>query len=207
MLKTIAMDGPDYSGKSTLCRLVNKILRTMGINSTVINHPTQAGLHGKLARLHIVEGKSRDIVSRELCLDFKDTLDNVVPQYDVVILDRYCMSTISYQGDEGKREVFKSGVLNHHYSPKLHVVTDVNYQTALQRAQKRTAEAGQSWDDVVLTSHHLASESNWDALRSRYNFAENILMSSGAIEHRVIVNEQTDINLAAAKIVQMILEN
>lgn len=207
MLKTVSIDGPDFSGKSTLCKMVKAMLESLGLKVCVRNHPTSETDAGIRARSLVVQAASKDRIADAMCLDFIYTMDNVVDDYDVVIFDRFCPSTIVYQGTDGKDAVFQRKVTRHYHAPDLYVWLDVDYTTATERFKKRVEEQGKNWDDEVLTVKYLKDETSWDALRDHYRFAHHILTEGGCLHTLQRVTQDDDYRLKAAEIVTHILAN
>ncbi|EKB4415669.1 hypothetical protein OOE11_004357, partial [Salmonella enterica] len=104
MLNSVALDGPDFSGKSTLAKTIQAMLRSAGVNAIIVNHPTNTTEAGISARSLVIQHASNERIAKAMCLDFHYTMDFVVPEHDVVIFDRFCQSTIVYQGVDGKGE-------------------------------------------------------------------------------------------------------
>lgn len=205
MLNSVALDGPDFSGKSTLAKTIQAMLRSAGVNAIIVNHPTNTTEAGISARSLVIQHASNERIAKAMCLDFHYTMDFVVPEHDVVIFDRFCQSTIVYQGVDGKGEVFRSRVLDHINAPKLYVATDVSYETATERFKKRVEEQGKNWDDEVLTAKYLRSQTDWDALRDHYRFAFHITTDGGDKFSLMRVTADDDIALQSARIVERIL--
>lgn len=205
MLKSVALDGPDFSGKSTLAKMVVAMLQGAGVNAVVVNHPTNTTEAGITARSLVVQHASKARIAKAMCLDFQYTMDLVVPEHDVVIFDRFCQSTIVYQGVDGKGEVFRSKVTDHPNAPQLYVATDVDYATATERFKLRVEAQGKNWDDEVLTAQYLRSQRDWDALRDAYRFAFHIVTEGGDKYPMLHVVSDNNVALQAARIVERIL--
>lgn len=207
MLKTVSIDGPDFSGKSTLCKMVKAMLESAGLKVCIRNHPTSETEAGIRARSLVVQSASKTKIAEAMCDDFLHTLDHVVDEYDVVIFDRFCPSTIVYQGTDGKDVVFQRKLTRHFHTPDLYIWTDVDYPTALARFKKRVEEQGKNWDDEVLTVKYLKDNQSWDGLRDHYRFAHHILTEGGCLHALLPVTQNDDYRLKAAEIVTHILAN
>jgi thymidylate kinase len=179
--KVISCDGPDYAGKSELVKRIAEVLRAAGYTVATFNHPGSESPNGQRARNLVLQNASRTLISEAMVEDFFDTMHGLTGNsLDFLLLDRFAASTIVYQGDEGKASVFQSGVARTEVSPTVYIALDVDYNTAIERAKKRIAEKGASWDDEVLTSQYLQSATAWDDLRERYRFAHHILTEGGS---------------------------
>ncbi|MCT7476011.1 hypothetical protein N5V81_13590 [Escherichia coli] len=122
MLNSVALDGPDFSGKSTLAKMIQAMLRSAGANVIIVNHPTNTTEAGISARSLVIQHASNERIGKG-CVWISNTHGFAVPEHDVVIFDCFCQSTIVYQGVDGKGEVFRSRVLDHINAPKLYVAT------------------------------------------------------------------------------------
>jgi len=206
MLKSVSLDGPDFAGKDTLSNLIVGMLRAAGVNAVMINHPTNVTEPGIRARNLVGQSASKQKIAEAMCEDFHITMDEKVPLYDVVIFNRFCLSTIAYQGVDGKGEVFRSRVADHPNAPQLYVALDIDYATAMERYKKRLAAQGKNWDDDVLTSRYLQDEKAWNGLRDAYRFAHQIVTEGGDKFPLMNVVSDDNITLTASRIVQRILE-
>lgn len=190
MTTTVAFDGPDYSGKSTLVRMIKQALEALGFNVGMVNHPSNVSETGQFARLKLVTGAANDVVAKAMCQDFEYTLQYIVPQYDIVLLDRWVPVTIANQRDEGRVEVFRSGVCNMPNSPQIYVSSEVGYKTACERKQKRLDEAGVDWDDAVSGTMFTSPEA-WAEACERYRYAFHIVTEGGDKFQWLRLNEDT----------------
>lgn len=190
MTITAAFDGPDFSGKSTLVTKVAKILEGLGLRVVVANHPQAVTETGRYARLQLVTGKANDIVARAMCQDFEYTIHNLVPRFDIVLCDRWAPVTIANQGDEGKEEVFRSGICSMPGAPTIYVSMEVGFKTAQERNQKRLEEKGVDWDESV-SAKMFVSEEAWEAACARYRYAFQILTEGGNKFELIKLNENT----------------
>lgn len=101
----IVVEGIDGAGKSTLVRQLAEECRRRGLTPTVSFEPTR-GPWGQKLRQSMVEG--RLTLDEELALFLKDRAGHVetlirpaLQRGEVVILDRYYLSTAAYQGARG----------------------------------------------------------------------------------------------------------
>ncbi|MCU6405719.1 hypothetical protein KW817_22355, partial [Enterobacter quasiroggenkampii] len=126
MLKTVSIDGPDFSGKSTLCKIVKGMLESAGLKVCIRNHPTTETEAGIRARSLVVQSAAKAKIAEAMCDDFLHTLDHVFDDYDVVICGRFVPSTSAYQGVDGKDEVFQRKLTRHLHSPDVCAWTDLD---------------------------------------------------------------------------------
>ena len=135
-----------------------------------------------------------------LTQDFEYTLHNLVPQYDIVLCDRWAPVTIANQGDAGKEEVFRSGICNMPGAPSIYVSMEVGYETAVARNKKRLEEKGVDWDDAVSAKMFVSPEA-WEAACARYRYAFQILTEGGNKFELIEIKENSsvfsELNIAA----------
>jgi dTMP kinase len=101
----LVLEGIDGAGKSTLARRLSEWLRALGVASTISREPTD-GPHGRELRRSATSGRLP--LDAELDLFVKDRAEHVAQVIqpalraaEVVILDRYYLSTAAYQGARG----------------------------------------------------------------------------------------------------------
>jgi dTMP kinase len=101
----LVLEGIDGSGKSTLARALAEHLRARGLTVVVSREPTD-GLHGTALRRSAKTGRLS--LADELDLFLKDRAEHVetlirpaLARGEIVILDRYYLSTAAYQGARG----------------------------------------------------------------------------------------------------------
>jgi dTMP kinase len=101
----LVLEGIDGAGKSTLGRQLAAHAQARGLTTVVSREPTD-GPHGTALRRTAKEGRLS--LADELDLFLKDRAEHVtqlirpaLARGDVVILDRYYLSTAAYQGARG----------------------------------------------------------------------------------------------------------
>lgn len=101
----IVIEGIDGAGKSTLVRQFEAHCRKLGLACVTSGEPTR-GPWGRKLRRSMTEG--RLTLEEELDLFLKDRAEHVetlirpaLARGDVVVLDRYYLSTAAYQGARG----------------------------------------------------------------------------------------------------------
>ncbi len=101
----VVIEGIDGAGKSTLVRHFAEHCRAHGLGCVTSGEPTR-GLWGQKLRRSMTEG--RLTLAEELDLFLKDRAEHVqtliqpaLQRGDVVVLDRYYLSTAAYQGARG----------------------------------------------------------------------------------------------------------
>lgn len=104
----IALDGPDGTGKSTQCRLLVDRLRAAGVAVTAAVDPGGTPVGVKLREL-LLFGRDHALSPRGEAMLFMASRAELVHRVirpaldrgDVVVSDRYLLSTVVYQGHAG----------------------------------------------------------------------------------------------------------
>ncbi|QER42492.1 dTMP kinase [Thermodesulfobacterium sp. TA1] len=137
--RLIVFEGIDGSGKTTLSKLLVKALENLGIKVFWGCEPTIEGPFGKVLREKLQKKEASPLELKELFL--KDRFWNVkhvvLPKLNEgvwVVLDRYYLSTLSYQGAQG---FDLKGLLLENETiaplPDLVVYLDLSIEEALKR--------------------------------------------------------------------------
>lgn len=143
MAELIVFEGIDGSGKTTQAKTLLRRLRARGIAAVFFREPTG----GKWGREIRRKALRRDSLTpgEELELFVKDRRENVAKNLGpalaagkVVVLDRYYLSTIAYQGAKGL-DPGRIRRMNETFSPKpdLVFILDVEAGTGLSRIGDR----------------------------------------------------------------------
>ena len=135
----IALEGIDGSGKSTQARRLGAALRDRGFEALVLREPGDSP-YGDRLRQQFREG--RTITPREEADLFiadrrTDVRDNIAPALaagHVVVMDRYYLSTLAYQGALGL-DVEQLRRENESFAPRPHLtlILDVPPETSAKR--------------------------------------------------------------------------
>ena len=142
----VAFEGIDGSGKATQIKRIAGHLRLRGRKTAVLAYPDMNGplgrpigdlVHGELA----LGAESQFFLFLADIARDQERLREVMESHDVVILDRYCFSTIAYQkckGMDWKRalELVKSAKL---IAPDIVLLLDVDARTANSRKEAQRA--------------------------------------------------------------------
>lgn len=136
----LVFEGIDGSGKSTHARFLYDYLTEEGFDAVIIKEPTKGRWGDKIRE--IARYGRRGISPKEE-LDYfindriEDVLDNIKPALDakrIVIMDRYYISTMAYQGALGSdpEEILK---INERFAPSPDVIflLDLDPDIALSR--------------------------------------------------------------------------
>lgn len=138
----MAVEGIDGTGKSTVLRILADYLKFRGIPSITSREPTH-GSWGRKLRQSMTDGRLS--LAEELELFLADRMEHVeqvirpaLAHGNVVLLDRYYLSTAAYQGARGADP---ESVLaqNEAFAPRPNLVLllDCEPNTALERIRQR----------------------------------------------------------------------
>lgn len=171
---TIVVDGSNYAGKSTLVRkLRDSFARTRHGEGFVhtAGFPRANTYWGAQARKSISDVKSYPAVSAELVAqDFAEALQEAqeTSPSDILIWDRFYLTTCTYQGFAGWRALLKHNLFDYDVQPDFYIICDVEYETAIARRNKRWEEEGKPWDAEFEEHSELRSKEAWDAKRELF---------------------------------------
>ncbi|MBO8183206.1 MAG: dTMP kinase [Archaeoglobus sp.] len=137
----IAIEGIDGSGKTTVAEFLRDELEKLGYSVALLKEPTDSEWGRKLKKSY----SSRLRPEEELELFLKDreydVRENILPALKsgkIVIMDRYYLSTIAYQGALGF-DPAKLKEKNEEIAPKpdLTFILDIPPEKAVSRVKKR----------------------------------------------------------------------
>lgn len=166
----IVVDGPNFAGKTTFVGRILESLASRGRVSRVLNFPRANSYWGAQARKAFADPNQCEEVRAELVAqDFAEELTAVSKTQadEVVVWDRFYLSTCSCQGFAGWRKLLHHQLFDYPVQPDFYVVLDVDYAEALRRAKKKRDEEGVAWDQRI-EDIELASEEAWDAAREKF---------------------------------------
>lgn len=166
----IVVDGPNFAGKTTFVRRILESLASRGRVSRVLNFPRSNSYWGAQARKAFADPNQCEEVRAELVAqDFAEELTAVSETQadEVVVWDRFYLSTCSCQGFAGWRKLLHHQLFDYPVQPDFYVILDVDYAEALRRAKKKREEEGVAWDQRI-EDIELASEEAWDAAREKF---------------------------------------
>lgn len=132
----VVLEGIDGSGKTTQAKLLYEALRRDGYDAVLLSEPTN-GKYGRLIRDKLVSGEyTAEELYNLFVLDRKENAKKIrfyLEKGDVVIMDRYYISTIAYQGSQG---IPIKKIIEDHRGlpqPNLVVILDIEPKKALKR--------------------------------------------------------------------------
>lgn len=136
----IVIEGIDGSGKTTQATLLYDALKRRGYKVMLLSEPTES-IYGEKIRQKLRDG---DYTPNELYeLFVKDRkhhakkIESLLNSNTIIIMDRYYISTIAYQGAQG---IPISRILNDHENmpqPDIIIILDVDPETALKRLGRK----------------------------------------------------------------------
>lgn len=141
--KLIVVEGIDGAGKTTISKGIAETLKNKGVNVIWSCEPTLDSPYASILREKLKESvKDREELKKLFLEDRKWHVENlIIPKLEegyVVVLDRYYLSTIAYQGTQGFR-IRDLLVENETFAPlpDLVVYLDLSTEIALKRIDKR----------------------------------------------------------------------
>jgi dTMP kinase len=138
----IVFEGIDGSGKTTLSKMLFKLLKKQGFSAAWFCEPSDSEYGKKIKE--ISRKKSRIPIEEELRYFIEDRKwnikHNIMPalhQGQIIILDRYYFSTACYQGARGM-DMQKIIRINREFAPEpdLILIIDVEVKTGLDRIER-----------------------------------------------------------------------
>ena len=147
MNNLIVFEGVDYSGKSTQIRLLKIKLSKSNVAYSIYREPGGNSLSEKIRE--ILLDKSMHISNEAETMLFlaaraQLTVENILPDLEenkLVICDRFCDSTLVYQGYGKKIDknlIKKCNVfVTKNLKPKITIIMDLDYKNSLLRMGKK----------------------------------------------------------------------
>ncbi|MFL2936315.1 MAG: dTMP kinase [Myxococcota bacterium] len=150
----IAFEGIDGSGKSTQVERLASALRAAGHEVCVTREPTD-GEHGRKIRALSTRGaplsleEELDLFEQDRREHVKELIAPALGRGEVVITDRYFLSTAAYQGSRG---LDSDAILRSHEElfpiPDVVFFIDVPPEAALLRVEARGEEMNESYEKL-----------------------------------------------------------
>ncbi len=136
----IAIEGIDGAGKTTQVKILQEKMNTLGYSSTILHEPTR-GKWGMKIRELAINGRSNVTPEEELELFYLDRIEDVefnikpaLQEKKIVIMDRYYLSTVAYQGQKGL-DPYYIEKKNKEIAPipDVSIILDITSEEALDR--------------------------------------------------------------------------
>jgi len=177
----ITVEGIDGSGKTTLIKIVEKILNQRDVKPIVTREPTDLPT-GKIIRTFLKQSGSSDLYHQKLALAFaSDRLNHlnttIIPNIKsgkTVISDRYLFSSLAYQSVNLDYEWIKS--INFFARlPELVIYIDLPVSVALSRITSR----GEDLEIFESESFLSKIKKNYNTILDDYDKKCNIIKIDG----------------------------
>lgn len=119
MSKIVAIEGPDRVGKQTQTRALKDYVEKLGLRAMIVEVPIRSAITYRIIYWMLHNGLAKKLPKTFQWLQFWNrkifqlfTLRGLEKFNDVIILDRWSLSTIVYGGAEGVPEKFAIGLSN-----------------------------------------------------------------------------------------------
>jgi len=113
MSKLIVIEGADRCGKATQARLLREYMASFGIMSTIVEVPIRSVITYRVVYWMLQNGLAKKFPKTFQVLQFLNrkifqifSLPRLESEYDVIIFDRWSLSTVVYGGASGVSEEF-----------------------------------------------------------------------------------------------------
>jgi dTMP kinase len=180
----IAIEGIDGAGKTTQSRLLCEKLKNAGYSVVLLHEPTHSQWGEKIRQLAI-NGRHRTAPKEELELFYKDRIEdvnkNIIPKMqekNVVIMDRYYFSNITYQGARGLDPSYIERV-NEKIAPKPHlvIILDIMPSESLKRIRATREDGPNHFEKAKYL------EKVRELFLNRFNNRDNVVIIDGDGSH------------------------
>lgn len=137
----VAVEGIDGAGKTTQVRLLERVLSAASLAYVSTKEPT-GGPWGQKIRASAQNGRMStndelDAFLRDRREHVQELIEPALATGKVVLVDRYYLSTVAYQGARGLDPLALLTLNAFAPMPDVLIVLDVDPQTGLQRIRKR----------------------------------------------------------------------
>lgn len=113
MSTIIVVEGPDRCGKATQSKLLQEYIARIGLGAVVVEVPIRSAVTYRIIYWMLKNGLAKNFPKVFQCFQFLNrkifqifTLPGLERMYDVIIMDRWSLSTIVYGAAEGVSEAF-----------------------------------------------------------------------------------------------------
>ena len=124
MSKIIVIEGADRCGKATQAKLLRENLISHGVTSAIVEVPIRSAITYRVVYWMLQNGLAKKFPKLFQVLQFLNRkifqileLPHLESQYDVIIFDRWSLSTIVYGGASGVSEEFTTKLSSHLRQP------------------------------------------------------------------------------------------
>lgn len=160
-----AIDGIDLSGKTSISKLLTKMLIKNNIPTIHIKDPKDSVMYNSLIK-HILD-ENIDCISKLLLFlsmrfDIIKKNENIFKEKKVIIFDRYILSSIIYQLRHLNIKVWQTIIKIHkimfNCMPNMHFITHIDYVTFKDRLSMRIKN--KKADALDMMSYDMFNEIN-----------------------------------------------
>jgi len=120
MSKIIVIEGPDRCGKATQAKLLREKLASFGIMSTIVEVPIRSAVTYRIIYWMLRNGLAKKFPKLFQVLQFLNRkffqmfdMPSLERQYDIIIFDRWSLSTEVYGGASGVSQKFTAKLSKH----------------------------------------------------------------------------------------------
>jgi thymidylate kinase len=153
MSKIVVIEGPDRVGKQTQTRLLQEYITKTGLGAVVVEVPIRSAITYRIIYWMLQNGLAKKFPKVFQCFQFLNrkifqilSLPGIERMYDVVIFDRWSLSTIVYGGAEGVPEKFTLQLANWLRKPDHTIIL---HGTSYLREAEDSYEADKDLQDKV----------------------------------------------------------
>jgi len=118
MSKIVVVEGPDRVGKQTQTNLLKNYIESLGLRAKIVEVPIRSAVTYKVVYWMLHNGLAKKFPKIFQCLQYLNrkvfqifALPRLEQENDVIILDRWSLSTVVYGGAEGVSENFAIGLM------------------------------------------------------------------------------------------------
>ncbi len=190
----IAFEGIDGSGKSLMARMAHEHLGSCGLPSLLTFEPTKgpigAIIRDSLDNVLLQPGTEALLFAADRIQHQAEVIDPAVERGEIVVSDRYLMSSLAYQQARGLSLESLRSVNRWAREPDLTFLMDVPAETGVSRlngsdnfenieflskVRDRYLELADSMENVVIIDATPSIDDVWDSVRSGIDDAVKML--------------------------------
>jgi len=179
----IAIEGIDGAGKSTQAEILKDRLEKRGFEVVLLKEPTSSKWGKKIKEISkntksLDPGKELELFIKDRKFNVRNNILPALKNKKIVIVDRYYISTIAYQGARGiDKEAIRE--MNEKFAPKPDIIfiLDINPEESLQRIKRER--------EILFEEENFLRE-------VRKNFLEININKTYVIDARLGVKEIAD---------------
>lgn len=194
----ICLEGPDGCGKTIQCFLLHYCLKLNNISSISSREPGGSKI-GESLREILLSNNSIDSSTNILLYsairlnNIKESINPALENNKIVILDRYLLSTLVYQGQDNKILIDKINLLhkefNNNLYPNLTLVLKIESETAVKRINFRLSN--NFYDKMPIEYHKKIMNLYEKEIKSNYKGNTSVINANldMASVHKSIIDK------------------